>query len=506
MRMVFALVLGLVAMHGSATTITLHLDRGADLGQNFGSLFEVQTENGAFTIGAGFSGAYNTRFRHDRHTVHFFVRPETFEREWDIAQTSRPSTLTGTYLFNKEGQVFSANPDLRLWDPQASEWRQAEDSARVGMLVGARELAFEGSRVYLDESVVLEPPPEGSYGGFYYANGYLVFYHIFRPGEPGYRLHEDDTIGYSKLLACPWQPGDGAVDLEGAITKTLPVVGEFPYAYGQLGDQVVSCSNIGGVYALRDGAWHVLVEADLKTSYQVYAAFTYYDKLLLGHYPSGELLAFNGETIEQLHDWPPVMPGVSDAAREAQTIVAYGGELYVGVWPWGEVWRYHPSRESWRFMGRMFTHPEPTNATTHPYEIESQEAGVVLNVWGQRVTSMIPLADALLIATSSKSPLEWDPRFDFISKGKWQEYGRITHVHVGGHLSAPVAWSAGETTLTFTLDAEAMTIEQDGRIIGRTPLPNALESAANAPLKEPGFGTGLYGRYGGEQLSGQVTP
>lgn len=483
------------------TQVVVNLDRGEDIGQNFGSLFEAPTADGKFVVGAGFAGAYNTRFRHDRHTVHFFVRPTDATREFEVTRTSRPNDIAGTYLFNFDGQVYSADPDLRVWRESDATWQPSPDRNRVDTRVGRHLLSFDGSTVVLDGKTVLEAPGEGNYTGFYYAQGYLVFYHIYRPGDGGYRAYTSDAEGYSKLLACPWKPGDGPVDLGKATVETVPVVGEFPYAYGQLGDQVISCSNIGGVYALRDGQWRTLVEGSMETSYQVYAGFTYYDQLLLGQYPSGELFSFDGETVKQIEGWPPVMDGVRTASREAQTIVVYGGDLYVGVWPWGEVWRYQRERDTWTLARRMFSHPEPTGATLHPYENETQALGGVANQWGQRVTSMVPVNDSLFGSTSAKWPCEWEPKFDYIGSEAWKEYGTVTHLRVPGHLSAPVAWTEGETELRFTIAGDELRIAQNGNALGTAK----LDGLSVGPLAEPTWGNGVYGVFTGERVTGRLS-
>lgn len=480
--------------------IVVTLDRGEDVGQNFGSLFEAKTADGNYVVGAGFSGAYNTRFRHDRHTVHFFVRPTDGARELKVTRSSRPNEVAGTYLFNFDGQVYSAVPDVRVWNVSESAWQPSPSRSRVDTRVGKHLLSFEGSRVVLDGETVLEPPAEGKYTGFYYAQGNLIFYHIYRPGETGYREYTTDPEGYSKLLACPWKPSDGAVDLGKAVVETVPVVGEFPYAYGQLGEQVISCSNIGGVYALRNGQWRTLVEGSMKTSYQVYAGFTYYDQLLLGQYPTGELFSFDGETVKQVEGWPPVMEGVSTSSREAQTIVLYGGELYVGVWPWGEVWRYQPDQGRWDLARRMFTHPEPTKATLHPYENETRALGGVANQWGQRVTSMVPRNDSLFIATSAKWQCEWEPKFDYVGAAAWKEYGTITHVRAPGHLSASVKWTDGPTELRFAITNDGLQITQDGKNLGMAK----LDEIAVGELGEVTWGHGAYGVFNGVRVAGTV--
>jgi hypothetical protein len=482
------------------TEIVVQLERGEDKGQNFGSLFEVSTTDGKHVVGAGFSGAYNTRYRHDRHTVHFFVRPTESVRELDVMRTSRPNDIAGTYLFNFDGQVYSANPDVRAWDESDAAWKVSPTRSRVDTRVGKHLLSFEGSTVVLDDKTVLGAPKDGNYTGFYYAQGYLVFYHIYRPGAGGYRDYTTDVEGYSKLIACPWKPSDGAVDLTKATVETVPVVGEFPYAFGQLGNQVISCSNIGGVYALREGQWRTLVEGSMKYSYQVYAGYTYYDQLLLGQYPSGELFAFDGEEVKQIKGWPPVMDGVSTASREAQTIVVYGGDLYVGVWPWGEVWRYARERDTWELARRMFTYPETTNATLHPYEDETRALGGVANQWGQRVTSMVPLEDSLLISTSAKWQCEWEPKFGYVGDGDWKEYGTVTHVRVPGHLSAPVKWTDGATTLHFTISGDGLRIAQDGNALGTAK----LDGRSVGTLGDATWGHGAYGIFTGSHVEGEI--
>jgi hypothetical protein len=106
-------------------------------------------------------------------------------------------------------------------------------------------------------------------------------------------------------------------------------------------------------------------------SFQVYSALNYYDRLLLGHYPSGCVYEFDGQNIRLQAGWPPRLPGVSGSAREAQTTTIYRGDLYIGVWPWAEIWRYDRDADHWHSMGRAFTGPALTDTVTHPYEQKS---------------------------------------------------------------------------------------------------------------------------------------
>jgi hypothetical protein len=499
-----SLLATLLVSHASsvaALDVSVTLDRGPDVGQNFGSLFEAQSADGAYVIGAGFLGVYNTYNRVDRHTVHFFVRPTTEARTHDLERLPRPSDLAGTYLFDEAGELYAAQSEPRRWDTIAKQWTDADADRSGSMRLGNDMLTFSGQGVAFNDAPILPPPEKGNYYRFYYALGHLFFYHTVQAGGEGYRLHTEDTTGFTKIYACPWRPGDGAINLNNAIVLTAPVIGENPFAYGQLGKDVLTCSNIGGLYAFDGTAWRTLVDGELKTSYQIYTMLNYHDRLLMGQYPTGELFSFDGQKVTHLAGWPPRMPGVRGSSREAQTTTIYGGNLYVGVWPWGEVWRYQPDTQQWRFVDRMFTHPEPTDETTHPYEKETAAVGDVMNQWGQRVTSMIPMGESLMVSTSAKWPCEWEPKFAFLDDTTRKEYGALLRLNAPGHLSAPVRWTDGPTTLRFVLTDSEMRVEQDGvalasRSLGELKLDGLV-------LAEPTWGAGIYGPYQGKSLSGE---
>ena len=163
---------------------------------------------------------------------------------------------------------------------------------------------------------------------------------------------------------------------------TLPVVGEVPFSFGQLGPEVLTCSNIGGVYVFDGESWRTAVEPSLERSYQVYSMLNFYVRLLMAQYPTGLLFEYKGEDVTPIEGWPPRMEGVSLKFREAQTTAIYGGDLFVGVVPWAELWRYNTDSDGWTFMSRMFSHPAITNETDHPYENECAALGIVANLWG----------------------------------------------------------------------------------------------------------------------------
>ena len=494
---------------GPVMKFTVRVAFGKDVGQNFGSLFEAPTADGRFVIGAGFPGLYNTRHRSDRYAVQFFVRPTNGKREFTIKRLPRPSVDAGAYMFDLDGTLYSSGRPPRSWNEAAEKWEDDPNPLPGRMCLGEGMLLFADDHAEYNGKTILTKPEQGAYQRLYYAHGHWFFYHTYWAGKRGYRAYETDAKGFTKLHAVPWLPDTGEpADLSRAHVYTLPCVGEVPFAYGQLGADVLTCSNLGGVYLFDGRAWRTLKEPEIGVSHQIYSVLNFYDRLLMGHYPTGLLYEFDGESLTLREGWPPRLEGVAKNAREAQTTAIYGGDLFVGVWPWGEVWRYNRDADEWRWVRRMFTHPLVTDETTHPYENECIGHDLVTNQWGQRVTSLVPLGGSLMISTSAKWPCEWKPEFKFLGDDKWKEYGSVFRLTMPGHLSAPVRWTQGETELEFILSGDEMRITQDGKSLASTRMGAALaaEIARAAKLGECTWRHGVFGRFGGATLEGTVTP
>ena len=487
--------------------IVVTVDRGPDVGQSFGSLFEVTSSDGTVVIGAGFQNLYNTRYRADRHALQFFIRPTDGKRTHVTETLPRPNELCGTYLFSRDEVIYSTYGGLKAWEPQAAAWQSESGSGGTDetMRIGDKLLVFGDSEVTYADRKILDPPQIGNYQLFFYVNGHLCFYHVNR-GDGAYRPFTNDKDGFSKLYACPWTSEQAKVDLSRAVILTLPIVGETTFAWGQLGAQIVTGSNVGGFYVFKDGRWQILLPPQLGVSYQLYSTMAFHDHLLMGHYPTGRIFRYDGTEITDQPGWPPVLEGVSSSAREAQTTVVYGGDVFVGVWPWGELWRYNPDTKTWTFAQRMFDHPSLSSKITHPYDLESIGADVG-NQWGQRVTSLVPSGTGLFVSTSAKSPREWDAqKFPFLAPDKWKSYGTVYKLTAPGHLSAATKWTEGPTTFEFVIRGTSISIRQDGQEIAETALNGPLsEQVTNIThLTDVRWGQGIYGRFSGSAIDGVI--
>jgi hypothetical protein len=481
--------------NAAAIRFRVRVDRGQDLGQCFGSLFEATSDDGRMTVGAGFPNAYNTRLRADRHSLQFYVRDNQIAPDYQVGSLPRPNELCGTYLHSRDDQLQSTYGGLRQWNTTSGRWDAIPEIGGTSetMRLATGVLQFDDSRVQFEDQLILDAPERGTFQLFFYANGHLCFYHVDR-GDQGYRPYTSDDDGFSRLVACPWTPAEEQVDLSKAITLNLPVVGETTFAWGVWGNQIVTGSNIGGFYVFSRGKWTTLLQPDIQTSFQLYSSVAFHDRLLMGQYPTGRLFAYDGVELKEMVDWPPTPEGFSSQAREAQTTAIYGGRLIVGVWPWGELWSMNPSRQEWIFARRMFDHPVPTPDLVHPYDRENQ-LNPVTNLWGQRITSLIPLRDELWVSTSAKAPVAWDPESNpFLAPDRWQSYGQVYRLQVAGNLSVPTDWTEGSTTFELTLTPNGMSIDQDGVRIGWQPLADP-ESAnwSRQVFSKIEWGKGIYG-------------
>ena len=92
-------------------------------------------------------------------------------------------------------------------------------------------------------------------------------------------------------------------------------------SYVEVQPEIIQSSNLGGVYAFDGAAWRIIRQSLKGVSHQLYSMLNWHDRMLIGHYPTGNLLEYvtKGTQLRHLENWPPVLPGVSTEVREAQT-------------------------------------------------------------------------------------------------------------------------------------------------------------------------------------------
>ncbi|MFT5468548.1 MAG: hypothetical protein ACI8UO_003658 [Verrucomicrobiales bacterium] len=496
---IFALFAATLMLTGTSRSQVFEatVDFGEDVGQNLSSIFEVRDADGRVICGAGFLGAYNTQPRSNRHRLSFFITPTDDSWEFEIQQLPRPSPDAGVYLFDYDGRLYATTRSgatdhkIRYWDESTETWIEDDEIVRYAHETTGRALALRRERLWWGDDLVFAEKPEGLRPlEPYFSNGFLLTR----------RLSRGDDALTNEITASRWSPGQTLKNLDSAIRIPLRSAKEFVYAWGQLGDATLAATNTGGVYRFADETWTTLVEPDRQTSFQIYTGINWRDRLLLGHYPTGELWEFDGGAeIRRLENWPPVLAGVSKRAREAQTTTIYGGQLLVGVWPWAELWRYDEAADSWHFVRRMFSQPELTDEVVHPWENETAAADPdgSRNAWGHRLTSAVPFGDSLYISTSAKTAAAFDPKFEFLTPEVRNEYGAVHRLRLPGQLAAEIDWNWGPTKLEFRIEDDAISIWQDGVECGRAKLGKRPSFGEDSKIK---WGSCVFGEFRGKIL------
>lgn len=482
------------------------VDLGADRGQNYGTLFEVTDDDGQTVAGAGFMAAYNTQPRSDRELLQVFVRPANVSLNWEVQRLPAiAGSATGFYPFSMGGQLFvhnrsekgklPADPNVYRWDGKQQQWLGEPEIQPYSEHVAGKVLAVSATAVTYDRRVLLEPQVGARFAEHYFAHGVLFIKEANQQANPV----------LNRVIACRWSPeSDQSLTPEPDWQVDLPIPFEFIYAFGQLNDEVLAVSNNGRVLKFDDQGWTTLRTPPVPAvSFQVYSILTCNDRLLLGQYPTGEIYQFADGKLELLSGWPPVLAGVSGASREAQTLAIYDGDLYAGIWPWAELWRYDMQRERWAFTQRMFDHPLPTDAVTHPYELETKQVDPVANLWGQRITGLQPHGTGMLITTSSKSSGPWDPKFSFLGPKQLSDYGASYLATLPGNLATAIEWKPRPTKISVALSGAILSIAQDGRVLAQVQLPDCLLTEFR-PAKIT-WGQGVYGKWSGKLSDSQAT-
>lgn len=428
-----------------------------DSGQDLGSLFQILDPSGNVIAGAGFLGAYNTAARSDRRTLSVFLRDPYSSPGYEFERLPRPSDQIGAIAYVYDGRLFSFSPQdniQRYWDEDRG-WIEVEPRAVPTTVEGGYLTAVDGIVFYNDDPI-LDLRGQGLFVStkFFFGNGTLAV-HLYNA-----------TGSFNELRAYQWTPGSA---VNPSAYRSLPLNGgEFVYTWGQLNNEILVGTNLGGFHVEGGSGWRT-VRAPDGSSFQLYSSLNHRDSVLLGHYPSGRLYEYDGSELRLLEDAPPIPSNVSSLNREAQTLAVYGGEVLVGVWPWGEVWRQNADTGQWSLIGRMFTHPDPSTEIEHPYE---DLAGT--NDWGQRINSMVPLDGSLYITTSAKGEVPYTGQ-SFLADGKWEEYGAVIRASLPGQIDVPVDWiDDGTLDLTIGIGETTLTVYSGDRVLGEVEIPPHL--------------------------------
>lgn len=467
------------AFAGARVDLTINMP--ADNGAPTGTLFE-----GA-NWGAGFAFSQNTMQTSNPRVVTFFARgaggvtTTNLGKPFDDDGATFSLVMMGSDLIAAPFRPRERKP--RRYDTTTGTWR---DLAMPGwtpetmfgsmtvingqplyLYVNSPHLYYAGSPVAGDNRF------KGMEGySLSYAKGKLYLYFTNPAGGPAF------------VYICNWSPGQSAV--RGCIDTGFGR-DVYPYVMFPKDNGVVITDNMGFVQELSNGgAWTTHRSAN-GTSFQIYSALYYSDKLWLGQYPSGNLMPVSGS--------PPMDPPVGKDAcsdsygREAQSLAIHMGNAVTGVWPFGEIWSGVPGRP-WHLLADLFPYPEPCGR--EPFKDQALAAGQVYNGLGQRVFGLASWGTGLAASTSLKG-LSGVPALTQLTAAQRAPYGSAFLIEQDYELSCQVPGS-GRMKLSFMLTAKTMEIRKGHTLLCSRPIDReSLQSLAGSVK----IGDGTWGAFVG---------
>ena len=319
---------------------------------------------------------------------------------------------------------------------------------------------------------------------------------------------------------------------------SIPRNNDIVYAVASAENSTVLFANSAWFRIASDGTLStVRVQADdPERSNQIYTALRSRYGVLLGHYPSGNVLRMvvsdKDLVMKALSPDTPYTAPAHRGDREVQSLAYYAGRLVAGVWPWGELYELH-AKSGWVLVRRLFAAPDISqelapyaNAISPPsrptltsrflnrlYSMvpgwadsrpKKNQAGTPLpdvDVWGQRITQLVPLGKHLYLATGNKSG-EHNPEWrKFLpSPALASEYGRVYELTSPGNLACNLPEQGGPLSLEFSTVRERLEVRVGDQLL--CVLDDRTVALSAESLRKPRIlGDGMYGKFIGGHVS-----
>lgn len=462
--------------------ISIEAELGQDHGQGLGTLFTAYDSAGHVLLGAGFQDSFSTYIRDNNRMLAFYCtgRNEPIQIEaigkpfGDDVNAARLIADNGVFAFYYDDPVqINSNFGIAAdWMPNGLFGIQYVGDKRLVMLDDYEK----GPLLTLDGQVIFSP---GENFLFYYSNGIVVIF-LYNPSRI--------LIGPHDFYQEPF------IDIH-KFTE-FSIYG-FPYIFGTYNDEVIISTNLGAVYSYKKNELKILREYDGK-SFQLYSAIKVYDQLFLGHYPSGSIYVYDGNGLREFPHPLPVPLNVNKRQREAQTLCLFNGDLYVGVWPWGELWRFNFDSSTWQFVDRLYDFPEMSPDVISPYHKEMVAIGGIYNYWGQRITNMVPYGGSLYISTMNKGAFPYIPeQHSFISEESLEQYGQIHRLSGPLQITSPISWRT-KSIFRFKISRDKMSMTQDDELLQELEI-DALKYGCGK-VESVTVGHGVFGTFGGHKI------
>jgi hypothetical protein len=470
-----------------------------DNGSNPGTFFELWDENGKLIGGAGLNNGVNTQRTTNRQSLSFFLtnNDSILKNQWIDMGNPFPQSNIWNRIFSYKNKLYTFGEDnnntsLKYFDTDKNTWNKApikqpnESSVLIDVFTFNNQLIWVYSNsIYFGNNLIFhEPSARHRVNAIGFNKGRFFIYSNALNDSLKNKIYFGEVKRNKDALLL-----DTKHEFTGLCENPSTC---FIYGWAGRKDGFLLNTNFGHVYELdENGLRFVYRKEDTDESWQLYGMITVGDSVYSGHYPSGNVYIINQNSVYPMKSPVPVPEGATSAYREAQTFAVYGGHLYCGVWPWGELWAWDFNNDVWEWAGRAFEYPA-INEEDAPFVNRLMfNKEKYDNHWGQRIIGLVASDSSLYINTAFKNVIN-DSLRSFLLPKEIEQYGKIYKLYTPGQISTEITIKP-ETRLVFRIKNRRMSIEQDGIELIASKLPDDFKfSGRKAKIKTDG---GIYGKF-----------
>jgi len=216
--------------------------------------------------------------------------------------------------------------------------------------------------------------------------------------------------------------------------------GTFPYVFAEANANVLAVTNWGDALKFNETGWCRMSRSSEDIfvcdpnepmvieprAVQFYSSIKYQRETLVGEWPTGSIYTFDGKTLKPSVNWtPPPMRSREKVGYEAQSMAEYCGDLFVGYWPKGELWKYSREKNQWKFFKRFFSGGGDSSVIPW-FNRPQDEADPAF--YGQRITALVPFDSSLYVVTSNLRSWDGGIFADHLLPNELDEYGSIYEI------------------------------------------------------------------------------
>lgn len=422
--------------------LTLTFLLNYDTGLDGGTLFEAYDADGNLLAYAGFNNGVNTRSSSNRKNISFYVKPlkDTFSLK-DVGNPFPGIDECGR-IFNVNNELWALNykHEKKKLNPYTLKW---EDIKEINWksneyLIDIQKLQDSIIWVYTD--------------GIFWGNKTLYCENISNYKIIAFCINSNqffifrsatndslkNLISVGELI---WIKNQCYLKVDTTYTS----IGKNPisdgaYCWEFYNGKFYLSTNEGNTYMFDKNSFKIITNSNKRKiddwGWQVYSTLKFKNKLLIGHYPSGNIYEVKNNKIRlptKIKEIP-IKDKLSDSEREAQSMAIYAGYLMCGLWPWGELNGFDLNKNKWTFYKRVFEYPQLSKENAPFVNRFFYKTGKINNQWGQRIQDLVNYNQYLAINTSFKNVISANDK-RYIFPYEEEQYGKVYLLEIPGQIS-----------------------------------------------------------------------